>query len=122
MMINIVNIFKAIIHILCCAHLIMILYISLYPDQPSIKSYKRDIGDIKFPLTIKVCLNDPNFFSTWTRPLGYNHIRQYFKGNSFYSKERERFKGWAGHDESNSTLGSVKGFDFFIKLRMKDKS
>ena len=80
----------------------------LYPEEPSVKTYKKDLKDIDFPMTLRLCLqletidgNDKNI-----KPFGYRNIREYFRGKSVYN---DSIMGWAGHLENHSSLGSVEG-------------
>ena len=80
----------------------------LNPEEPSVKSYKKKLGDIDFPMILRLCLQLEDLDGNDTRlmSIGYENIRKYFKGNSYYN---DSVIGWAGHTEKGSTVGSVEG-------------
>ena len=90
----------------------------LNPEQPSVKTYKKDLKDIDFPMTLRLCLqlekldgSDKNM-----KPLGYKNIREYFMGKSRYNGSSI---GWAGHMKNGSTLGSIEGLILLIPFIFK---
>ena len=87
-------------------HIAMIEYNLQYPDYPSVKIYKKNIKDIEFPISFKLCvreLKNPNFRYI---KIGYQNEMDYYKGVSMFN--RNHF-GWNGFTKTNATLGSVEG-------------
>ena len=90
------------------AHAAIITYNILFPSNPSVKVYKKDLKDIDFPLALKLCVEERKDFHKRYQDLGYNSIYKFFRGMSRYES---RWLGWSGHSSSGngSTLGSVNG-------------
>ena len=89
--------------IVCFVHITINLINYLNPVVPNVRHYEKDIGDMEFPLDIKLCLsiNDSMFHS-----LGYFDSYELFLGKSKFNKT---IFGWSGHTEDGSTLASVQG-------------
>ena len=77
----------------------------MYPDNPSVKVYNRNLTEMAFPLTFKLCLFERQNASARYLDIGYWNDYWFFKGRSKFG---ETF-GWNGHSQSNGTIGSVQG-------------
>ena len=77
----------------------------MYPDNPSVKIYTRNLSEIDFPLSFKLCLFEQKNASKRYLDIGYWNDYWFFEGKSKFG---EHF-GWNGHSENNETLGSVQG-------------
>ena len=100
--------FQVSIHIFCLVHISQILLDMIYPAEPSVRTYKENLNDIEFPMTLRLCLElKEGRNDSILKDLGYANIRDYFKGISMYN---ESIIGWAGHSkDGSSTLASVEG-------------
>ena len=91
-------------------HVILIGYKIKHPDQPSVKTYKRDLKDLEFPMAFRVCFEAMENIYDRYHKIGYNDVNQVFSGESKFSKT---LFGWNGHDENQSTIfSSFKGTFF----------
>ena len=100
--------FQLCIHTTCFVHISSILIKMLYPQEPSVRSYVKNLHDIDFPMTMRLCLEHRNLDGNDTnlKLWGYRNIRQYFMGASLWNTS---IIGWSGHTENGYTLGSVEG-------------
>ena len=79
----------------------------IYHAEPSLRTYKENLQDIGFPMTLRLCLEfKEEGNNTILKNLGYANIRDYFKGISMYNQS---VIGWAGHTKDGNIIGSVKG-------------
>ena len=92
--------------IICLAHISSITYFLIYPEYPDIKIYKRDLSDIEFPLSFKICVSDVNGADKRYTTFGYKGDYEFFSGKSMYNSS---MYGWSGHTENGSSLGTVRG-------------
>ena len=77
----------------------------LYPENPNVKKYIKDLKDIEFPVILKLCFekeNEDEILQTF----GYNYMFDFYRGKSMYNKN---VYGWNGHTKNGATLGSVEG-------------
>ena len=86
-------------------HIFGIGYKLLYPDNPSVRIYNRNLSEVDFPLSFKLCLFEQTNASDRYLNIGYSNVYWFFEGKSMFG---EHF-GWKGHSENNETLGSVQG-------------
>ena len=77
----------------------------LYPDNPSVRIYNRNLSEVDFPLSFKLCLFEQRNTSDRYLNIGYSNVYWFFEGKS---KNGEVF-GWNGHSNYNQTIGSVQG-------------
>ena len=106
--------FQLSIHILCLVHISQILMAMIYPEEPNVRTYQKNIQDIEFPMTFRICMEfREDGIDSILRNLGYENIRGYFIGISFYNKS---IIGWAGHAEDGNTIGSVEGLGKTVKM------
>ena len=99
---KIVNLIFAIVFF---KHITIIGYLRAYPDNPSVRVYDKDLKDIEFPLSFKICLRELNRDLRYQQN-GYNDIYAFFRGQPSYGR---RYFGWPGRDENKSSLGTVTG-------------
>ena len=90
----------------CFVHISLNGYYILYPSWPEIKITNKNMKDIDFPLSLKVCVSEiSNSYHRYSG-LGYKHAFQFFEGRSAYNKS---LFGWAGHTKEGLTIGEVTG-------------
>ena len=87
-------------------HIIQLGFTTLYPELPDIKSYKKELKDIDFPVSFMVCLNEPNKTNGKFRDFGYNDLYAFFNGESMFNSS---IIGWSGHKRNGLTFESVEG-------------
>lgn len=97
-------------------HMIFISYKQKYPEDPSVKIYKRQLNDIVFPITLKFCMKELKNSSMRYRKYGYLNVWPFFVGQK---KGGGKFFGWNGHAQNGSTIGTVQGI---TGLLIKKKS
>ena len=94
-------------------HIAIIGYRSVYPENPSVRVYDKDLKDIEFPLSFKICVSEKANALKRYQKIGYEDIFNFFEGRPIYN---ESFFGWAGRDRNKPTLGTVKGQSIIVKL------
>ena len=87
-------------------HITTIVYQDLNPRHPSIKSYSKDLKDIEFPISFKLCVGERENATDKFRRLGYTNEMDFYHGRSRFN---ETILGWNGHTETMSTVGSIEG-------------
>ena len=93
--------------IVCFGHIFFIGHKLTYPDNPSVKIYNRNLTEVDFPLSFKLCLSEQANASKRYLDIGYSNVYWFFEGKSKFGE----IFGWNGHLENNGTIGSVKGED-----------
>ena len=88
-------------------HITTIVYQDLYPSNPNIKTYSKDLKDIEFPISFKLCVGERENASKKFQRLGYKNEMDFYHGRSRFN---DTIFGWNGHTENQSTLGSIKGW------------
>ena len=78
----------------------------LYPDLPEIKVLKKDLKNIAFPLSFKLCVSEKHKSSDRYQKVGYHNDVDFFKGKSMFN---DSLYGWSGHTENGSTFSNVQG-------------
>ena len=89
----------------------------IFPDEPSVRSYEKDLKDIPFPLTFKICIQagmEYTKFLNTEKNFGYANIKRFYKGMWINDTS---IRGWTGFKADGSPLNDVKG----LFLRNKDK-
>ena len=103
------RIFLPIINVLlaiaCLFHILINAYYILYPEIPSVKVYEKELGDIIFPASFKLCASDTNSNTKRYTAYGYEADWGFFYGQS---NIRGGYVGWNG-DFANGSLVQVKG-------------
>ena len=97
------NIFFFIIFLI---HICSIGYHILYPEVPEIVVYKRNLREVDFPMTFRLCVHELNDTRSRYQRFGYRHYGDFFRGRSMYN---DSVYGWAGHSKNGSVLGNVEG-------------
>ena len=90
----------------CFVHLCYLGYYVLYPEYPTIAVYEKDLKDIDFPLSFRLCVNEPRNGLARFKSVGYRTYASLFFGISMYN---DTVYGWKGHFENGSTFNSVEG-------------
>ena len=87
-------------------HISTIGYDILYPEVPEIVVNKRNLNDIDFPMTFRICAFE--LYDTVSRyqSFGYDSYPNFFRGRSMFNTT---LYGWAGHDENGSIVGNIEG-------------
>ena len=85
-----------------------VLILALNPDIPQIEIIEKDLSDIPFPVSFRICLGKEN---EKIKSYGYNDTFDFFLGTSKFNRS---IVGWNGHTSNESTFGSVKGLDQLI--------
>ena len=93
-------------------HISLIGYNIKHPDVPSVRVYTRELKDLNFPLSFKLCVKEHKRIKDRYLKYGYNNVHSFFQGRKrFFGGD---WFGWAGHHGSgNETLGPVKGIIIF---------
>ena len=104
--VNMKNIFNITLILISVAHIFIIVYYKLNPEVPNVKIYKKQLGDIEFPVVFRICLHDAYHNEKRYKDVGYNDVHDYYLGISRFDKS---IRGWAGHYENGSTIGTVEG-------------
>ena len=86
-------------------HIVTIGYDMIFPNNPSVRIYEKELREIDFPITFKLCVKDSNDILRYNR-LGYSDESRFFYGRSKFNKYTY---GWNGHTANVSTVGSVQG-------------
>ena len=90
-------------------HAAFIGYGIKYPDQPSIKLYKKDVNELdSFPVSFKFCINELENPLERYKKVGYSTIWNFYIGKQDYSGS---WVGWSGNKTGN-TRTTVEGTDF----------
>ena len=100
------TIIKSTCSLIFIIHIIQLGFTTLYPELPDIKSYKKELKDIDFPVSFMVCLNEPNKTNGKFRDFGYNDLYAFFNGESMFNSS---IIGWSGHKRNGLTFESVEG-------------
>ena len=77
----------------------------VFPDNPSVRIYNRNLSEIDFPLSFKLCLYEQSDGSDRYLNIGYFNVYWFFEGRSMFGE----ILGWNGHLKHNQTIGSVQG-------------
>ena len=88
-----------VVHILTIAHNLK------YPPYPSIRIIKKDLRDIDFPVSFKLCMRDNKDIDKYIK-LGYVGMFHFFSGQSMFNNS---MIGWNGHTQNYSTLMTAEG-------------
>ena len=91
--------------IACVSHIAINAYYASYPDIPSIKQYKTDLGKIVFPVSFTICVRENLNQAERYKDFGYERVLEFYSGKN---RIREGVFGWNGDFENGSSL-TVKG-------------
>ena len=102
------NLFRAVMSIIFLAHVSYLLYDIISPEFPEIVNYKKDLNEIEYPITFKICVNELNLSiaNEKYQKYGYDDLWQFYYGRSMYDSS---IFGWAGHTENGSTIAPTEG-------------
>ena len=79
-------------------HAAFIGYGIKYPDQPSIKLYKKDVNELdSFPVSFKFCVKELENPSERYKKVGYSNVWDFHKGLKDSSGS---LVGWSGNNTS----------------------
>ena len=98
-----INVFFSVIFLM---HISVLMYTILYPEIPEILVSKKNLNEIEFPMTFRICAFELNDTVSRYQSFGYAHYGDYFRGRSMFN---DTLYGWAGHDHNGSVLGNVEG-------------
>ena len=98
-------ILNIVLAIACVSHIAINAYYALYPDIPSIKQYKTDLGKIVFPVSFTICVRENLNQAERYKDFGYERVWEFYSGKN---RIREGVFGWNGDFENGSSL-TVKG-------------
>ena len=87
-------------------HILQIGYNLKNPEIPSVKVYKKQLKDIEFPITFKLCLLEKSTSSDRYKSLGYNDSQGFYRGQNRFDQS---VVGWNGHTSNKTTLASIQG-------------
>ena len=91
-------------------HAAFIGYGIKYPDQPSIKLYKKDVNELdSFPISFKICVKELENPSERYEKVGYSTLWNFYKGIPDFSGS---WVGWSGNKTGN-TRTTAEGTDFY---------
>ena len=90
--------------VICFFHVTSILNNYLNPETPCVKNYVKNLSEIEFPVTFKLCFEKENE-EKMLHALGYTYIFDFYRGQSMYN---ESIYGWNGHTMNGTTLASVE--------------
>ena len=88
----------------CVSHIGFNAFNELYPDIPSVKQYKADLGNIDFPVSFTICIREIDNDTDRYKAYGYARDWGFFNGKSI----KKGLFGWNGSFENGSSL-TVKG-------------
>ena len=77
-----------------------ILFGYLNPNKPNIIHYEKNLENIDFPLSVKLCFKHKDEIATFQR-FGYKNVFTFYAGKSRFDEE---VYGWNGHSADNGTL------------------
>ena len=89
----------------CLSQIIINAYNILYPEIPSFKVYEKELGNIDFPISFKLCVREISNINKRYKEYGYDETFDFFVGKSYF--EESYYVGWNGND--NRSSGHVKG-------------
>ena len=100
--------------IFTCGFLVHVFTIGsnlMHPEYPSIRVYSKDLNQISFPLTFKLCVTEQENFTERYTKMGYADEHSFFTGKSIFDEE---LIGWGGHSRNGSSLHHVLGLGVHI--------
>ena len=107
---NFEKVLHTILIVSCIVHVLFICIQMFYPSLPEIRVYKKDLKDIEFPISFRICAHELRKGDEKFKKLGYKGIKDFFRGRSMFNKS---LVGWTGHTENGSTIGTVDGLQFY---------
>ena len=90
----------------------------MYPKHPNVMTYTKDLKDMIFPISFKLCVGERENATDKFKRLGYTNQMDFFHGRSRFNKNQYYgYYGWNGHTKYNSTLGSVMGIVYVSRYQ-----
>ena len=62
------------------------MYTILYPEIPEILVSKKNLNEIEFPMTFRICAFELNDTVSRYQSFGYAHYGDYFRGRSMFNR------------------------------------
>ena len=100
--------------LVCVIHIGIILKDELYPESPSIRTFVKDLKEIEFPFSFKLCITSSTI-EEMIRENGYNSTGDFFGGKSKYNGS---LWGWKGHAKNHSSLLFLEGENDWKKSKV----
>ena len=97
---------NVILMVSCIIHIISIIESIFNPKLPTIKVFKRNLSDMKFPLSFKICFEGDGELKLYEK-LGYNNKKDLIRGTSKYN---DSIIGWTGHRADGFPFGTIEGY------------
>ena len=66
-------------------HVSSIGYNILYPEVPEIVVQKRNLKEIDFPMSFRICVNELDDIRSRYQKFGYRHFYDFFRGKSMFN-------------------------------------
>ena len=92
----------------CTIHVISIINSIFYPKLPTIRVFKRNLTDMEFPLSFKICAEGDKELKLYEE-LGYDNKKEFIRGRSKYN---DSIIGWAGHTRDGSPFATIEGSNY----------
>ena len=89
-----------ILSLTCFFRVTTILFIYLNPEQTNVRRYEKNLQDIEFPVSLKLCFYYEDEYAFFYN-LGYKNVWKFFVGQSVFDTD---LFGWHGHTANNETL------------------
>ena len=96
-------IINVVLAIACLSHISINAYNFLYPKNPSLTVYEKELGSIDFPVSFKICVREIKNKTKRYKDYGYKDVLKFF-----YGKSRGGYVGWNGEFKNGSSV-HVKG-------------
>ena len=87
-------------------HIFTIGFNLIHPEYPSIRVYQKDLKQIDFPLSFKLCVTEQENATERYVKMGYADENYFFAGQSLFE---EGIIGWGGHNKNGTTLHHIRG-------------
>ena len=105
-------------------HATFIAFRIKFPSNPSVKVYKKELKDINFPISLKLCVEERVDFNKRYQDLGYDAVHMFFGGIGMHENGKLGWSGYSSYD-NGSILGSVGGkfsFSSYQKLYLGSRN
>ena len=103
---NMKKILYLLLIVTCTIHISSIGYAIFFPNLPEIRVYKKDLKDIEFPISFRICAYELTNKNERFKKMGYKSASNYFRGRSMFN---ESLVGWGGQTENGSNIGTIQG-------------
>ena len=99
---------KMIFLVSCIVHGISIIHRIFYPKLPTIRVFKRNLTNMDFPLSFRICVEGDKELKLYEE-LGYDNKKEFIRGRSKYN---DSIIGWAGHTRDGSPFATIEGSNY----------